>query len=114
MMIVRADTDDVLPLPFKLGYFVVRRGVTSTVSSDMPYRGVQRLPFLEDYEGANAARNDESAPVWQAWDRYFTAVETMVLNSDQRVALQVRDALSEPRSYPFCVLGVWAFPSAND
>ena len=79
------------PVPIRLGYWLVRSGVTCAGSSQILYRGIDRLPSEAYYDKDRLSLTD-SDKFEELWDQYWDVLESGDLNSDPTVAPQLQGA----------------------
>lgn len=84
------------PMPFRLGFFLERVGVTCFKWPSVPYRGIDRIPYLPTPEEEDELRSSGRGALADLWDRYSDARFSGKLNSNLSLAQGLlRDFLDE-------------------
>ena len=104
-----------IPMPLRLGYYLVRPDVRCSRRPAVPYRGVDRLPYLPTFEEQEALRASGRAPLAALWDRYWDAKDARTLFADRRLADKLRGAfLDEGLAFDLIYAEVARLPADID
>ena len=74
------------PTPFRLGFFLERVAVTCFKWPSVPYRGIDRIPYLPTPEEKDELRSSGRGALADLWDRYWDAVDSRELNTNLPLA----------------------------
>src|SRR5438552_14660724 len=75
-----------IPIPFRLGFFLQRTGVSCASWPDVPYRGIDRLWFLPTFEEQDELRAAGRNHLADLWDRYWDAEDSHELMVNLQLA----------------------------
>lgn len=69
-----------------MGFFLAELGLRCFDFPDIPYRGIDRLPVIDNFEGEYALHRAGEQSSWQLWNSYWAADESGDLSADLAVA----------------------------
>lgn len=78
------------PVPFRLGFFLERTGVACCKWPHLPYRGIDRLPYLPSFEEQDDLRAASKSKLADLWDRYWDAKDTRQLMVNLQLAQDLK------------------------
>lgn len=82
----------IITAPLRLGYFLLRRGVRLSSWPDVPYRGIDRLPFVPSPEEEQILQATGHSDLVQLWVSYWDALESGELRARLPVARRFQQA----------------------
>ena len=77
-----------------MGFLLAKLGVTCADFPHNPYRGIERLPAPDNFEGELALARAGHDGVWQLWEAYWEADDSGDLATDLAVAQGLCDRFS--------------------
>ncbi len=77
-------------LPLRLGFWLERVGVTCLKWPSVPYRGIDRPPYLPSLEEEDELRSTGRRRLADLWDHYWDAEDSGELNINLRLAQDVQ------------------------
>lgn len=78
-------------LPLRMGYFLAELGIMCANCPEIQYRGINRLPALEDFETQYRLSQMGKSEVWTLWESYWDAFDSERLNTDLVLASSLCD-----------------------
>ena len=76
-------------VPLRLGFWLERVGVTCLKWPSVPYRGIDRPPYLPSLEEEDELRSTGRRRLADLWDHYWDAEDSGELNINLRLAQDV-------------------------
>jgi len=78
-------------LPLRMGFFLAEMGVNCARGPEIPYRGINRLASLKDFEGEFQQHQSGASEVWSLWASYWEAESTGTISVDRSTALDFQE-----------------------
>lgn len=101
-----------ISMPLRLGFYLVRPDVWNSQWPEVPYRGIDRLPYLPTCEEQDALRGSGQAKLADLWDTYWDATDSRTLFANRlRVEEMRREFLNEGVTFDIVYAEVIRLPT---
>lgn len=78
-------------LPLRIGFLLAELGVVSANWLDIPYRGIDRVVSLDNFQAEFEQNLAGTRDVWSVWEAYWEAEDNGVISVDRSTALDFRE-----------------------